>query len=164
MSEVLAAKLKLKKALDSDIISDMLFSMVKEGCNRKIAVHILQKGSSFDGIDTPDLALDELIILFTDSYNRDLTNPLIGSDRDYEVKKYRPEPLQQRLINIQKYFEFIFDNKNILMMSVVWDIEDLTFNDTNMNVSLKDFAKVMTELIDTAISSSHYQFCWKKSY
>ena len=126
MSEILAAKIKLNEKLESEIISEMLFSVVKEGCNRKIAIHILQRGSSFDGINIPYLALDEIIILFTDSYNRDLTNPLIGHDIDYEVKEYRAEPLKQRLTNIQEYLEFIFDNKNILMMSVIWDIEDLT--------------------------------------
>ena len=140
----------------------MLFSVVKEGCNRKIAIHILQRGSSFDGINIPYLALDEIIILFTDSYNRDLTNPLIGHDIDYEVKEYRAEPLKQRLTNIQEYLEFIFDNKNILMMSVIWDIEDLTFDNKSIDVSLKDFAKIMTELINATKHLPHYQFCWRK--
>lgn len=162
MSEILAAKIKLNEKLESEIISEMLFSVVKEGCNRKIAIHILQRGSSFDGINIPYLALDEIIILFTDSYNRDLTNPLIGHDIDYEVKEYRAEPLKQRLTNIQEYLEFIFDNKNILMMSVIWDIEDLTFDNKSIDVSLKDFAKIMTELINATKHLPHYQFCWRK--
>ena len=162
MSEILAAKIKLNKTLESEIISDMLFSVVKEGCNRKIAIHILQRGSSFDGINIPHLALDEIIILFTDSYNRDLTNPLIGHDRDYEVKEYRAESLQQRLKNIQEYLEFIFNQENVLLVNVIWDIENLTFDDKNIDVSLKDFAKFMTKSINATEHLSHYQFCWRK--
>ena len=48
-------------------------------------------------------------------------------------------------------------------MRVMYDETDFVFENTNMDIQLKDFAEVMTDLIDNApIPAVHYEFFWTK--
>ena len=162
MSEILAIKLKTREKFDSNSVSDMLFDIAREGCDRKIAIYVLTKGTNFYGIEA-DLSSDELVILLFDSYNRKLTSPLICSKMYEEVREYRPEPLKQRLLNLQGFFEFVLNCKQVISMRVMYDETDFVFENTNMDIQLKDFAEVMTDLIDNApIPAVHYEFFWTK--
>lgn len=171
MSQIIAVKVKSINEYGSDEMAETLFSIVKEACNRRIAVKAFQRGVDCFELCMVTLNYDEILLTLSDSYNRDLANPLIGSDRDYEVKEYRPEPLKQRLENLQGLFEFMLNDKNVVRLDVVMDEVDLVFNDDVMNIPLKDFSETMYPLIDrypmindyeATTSSFHYQFAWAK--
>ena len=88
--------------------------------------------------------------------------PLIGSDLDYDVIEFRPaEPLPDRLNNLQGFFEFVFQQEDVLQIDLLLDdVGDLVFNEEVLAVKLKDFAKYLEPTI--TFLNFRYQFRWIK--
>jgi len=165
MSDIISAKVKLKNEAFSKETTSFLFNIIRNACERQIAIKVYQKVIDIENIVFSQVEIEksEVLLSFTDSYNRELTCPLIGSNRDFEVKEFRPEPLKDRLVNLQGLFEFIFKQKNVLQIDLLLTSDDLRFDEEMLAVELSDFATYLEPLIEYAkFPSFHYQFCWTK--
>lgn len=165
MSNIIAVKIKMQNEAYSKETTNFLFDIVKCACERRIAIRLCQKIVGVEDITLAQVEIkkDEVLLDFSDSFNLTLVDPLIGADRDYEVKKYRPEPLRDRLSNLQGLFEFILKQENVLQIDLLLTSDDLRFDEEVLPVKLKDFAKYLEPLIEYAkFPSFHYQFCWNK--
>ncbi len=158
MSDIIASKIKLKNDYYSNETSDFLFNIIEEACKKKLGILVVNyKRDNFN------LLANELLITVHHNFAILNAEPVIGADRDYEVKEYRSEPLINRLTNLQKMFEFIFKQDDVLQMEVLLTSDDLTFDKPGINISIDEFAKTLEPLIDKAqLPSFHYKFKWEK--
>ena len=156
MSDSIYLKIQLKHEFYSFETSNFLFTIVEEGCKRKIALSVLAHENN-------NLTEYECLMSVSDSFNFTLVDPLIGLDQDYEVKEFRSEPLIDRLKVLQKLFEFIYKQEEVQQVEILLTSEELRFDEKKLSVELKKFAEYLEPLIkETKLPSFHYQFCWKK--
>lgn len=156
MSDSIYLKIRLKHEFYSFETSDFLFAIIEEGCRKKIALSVLSHENN-------NLSEYECLINVSDSFNFTLVDPLIGSDRDYEVKEFRPEPLLDRLKLLQGLIEFIYNEESVQQIEVLLTSGDRKFSEKIFSVELKKFAEYLEPLIrEMRFPSFHYQFCWKK--
>lgn len=163
MSSMIAARIKLKSEFESIEITEVLFDIVKEASVRRIAIKAIQHGIECFELGMIELAKDEILLVLSDSYNREMALPLFGANRHSEVIKFRPQPLGERLANLQEFFEFILKQEQVNRLEVLLTSDDLVFDDRLVSIQLKDFVTYVWSLIEYAkFPSFHYQFCWDK--
>ncbi len=156
MSDAIYIRVKLDKKFYDKDISDFLFDIIKEGCNRRIAITLMDRYII-------QHKADECVLSLSDSYNFKLVTPLMGKDYDGEVEEYRPEPLYTRLLNLQGFFQFILNEsivKNIeVLFTLDYDVEELE----SVNINLSDFAiKFEPMIIGNQWTGLYYKFIWSK--
>lgn len=163
MSESIVIKSKFQSDVDSKETEETIFRIVQYGCEKRIAVKVYQKGLECFELAMVNLENDEIMLSLSDSYSRELVTPLIGSNRDYEVIKYRPESLIKRLNNLQDFFMFIYNQENVEKLDVLLTSEDIIYESHFEDVQINNFSSYMEPLIQYAkYPSFHYQFSWKK--
>ena len=131
-----------KKFYDTDT-SDFLFRIIKEGCNRRIAICVVPP-------EFIECGSGECILSIADSFNFQLANPLTGADFDAEVQEYRPQPLLDRLMNLQGLFQFILEENIVKEIEVFftenYDIEGLETVHTSLeNFALKFESRILND-------------------
>ena len=152
MSDSIYLRIKLEKNFFDIETSKFLFEVIKEGCNRSIAITIVERDSMESRVGESGLLYssikqgliaqkpDECVLSLSSSYNFLLVNPLVGRDFDDEVIEYCPDPLNARLTNLQNLFKFIFDQDIVKEMEAIftldYDIEELEM----LDVGIDDFA------------------------
>ena len=158
MSDAIYVRLKLKKNFYDIDTSAFLFGLIKEGCNRRIAITVVSR-------DLMPCKTDMCVVSLADSFNFELVNPLVGLDFDGEVDEYRPEPLYDRLLNLQELFQWMLQErivKNIeVLFTLDYDVEDLE----TVDMMLHDFAKEFEPMIVSGRLSQpelHHRFVWSK--
>lgn len=152
MSATLYLRVKLNNDFFDTITSAFLFKIIKEGCNRRIAITV-------DHENLVPFDQCECILALEDSFNFKLVTPLTGQDLDCEVVEYRPEPLNTRMMNLQEMLEFIMKESIVkridVYFTVSYDIDDLD----SINISVEEFAKVLEPMIANNRSPDFYFHC-----
>lgn len=156
MSDSIYIRVGLTKEFYCNEISEFLFSIIEEGCRKRLAINIVSP-------DLIDCESTECIISLSDSYNFQLVNPLIGKDYDGEVLKYRPVPLCDRLLNLQNFFKSILKESVVKQIEVFftenYDIDDLE----NVEVDIQDFAHMFEPtIINNKWSGLSHRFFWTR--
>ena len=142
MSDSIYVRVKLNRKFYDVDTSDFLFRIIREGCNRHIAISVVPPESGLIACKP-----DEAVLSLSDSFNFRLGTPLIGIDIDSEVEEYRPEPLHTRLLNLQQLFQFILKEDVVdgieVYFTTDYDVEGLE----TVDVMLDDFASKVKQLI-----------------
>ncbi len=159
MSDSIYLKIKLKRKFFDIETTKFLFEVIKEGCNRSIAITVVERDSMEGRLGENGLLYsnikpgliaqktDECILSLSSSFNFLLVHPLVGRDFDDEVVEYCPDSLNVRLLNLQNLFKFIFDQDIVKEIEAIftldYDIEELEM----LDVSIDDFAVKVEEFI-----------------
>ena len=138
MSDCLYVRIQLECDFFEKEVSEFLFEVVAEGCRRKIAV------SFFKDAFVP--GKKECVLALADSFNFDLGTPLIGNDLDYEVAEYRPLPLHERLLNLQRLYQFIYDQPIAHSVEAIFTLDFDLDGLPEIEVELDRFADTYEEL------------------
>ena len=149
-------KAKLIKTFYDTNISNFLFNIIKEGCNRRIAITVVDN-------DLIPHEKDECILSLSDSFNFTIVTPLMGRDFDDEVIEYRPDPLFVRLLNLQEMFKFIFNEEVVKEMNVYFTT-DYDFDELDkVEASIDDFVHIFSSIImGKQILDPYLEFVWNK--
>lgn len=156
MSKAIYIRVELEKEFYNTDTSTFLFNIIKEGCNRRIAITVMDE-------DIMPHKVNEGILSLSDSFNFRFAESLIGKDYDSYVEEYRPEPLQTRLRNLQGLFKLILNEDIVKSIEVFftfdYDIEELE----SVDISIDDFAREFEPMIINNRSIELYhRFIWRK--
>ena len=161
MSSLIQIKATINQEFYKSIISDFLFSIIKEGCRRKIAIEVLVPGYN----DPRGDHINECIFNLYDSFNRRLVDPLFANDNDYEVCEYRPKPITVRLNNLQGLIKFIFNKPQVQSLGIYFHSE-YSPTDTDLEIistPIDEFTSTLETLIKKGdMFNYHYEFYYEK--
>ena len=161
MSSSIRIKTVLNYGFYEDDISDFLFSVIGEGCKRKIAVNVIDPGVNNPCGDQ----IYECSFYVFDSYNRLLVDPLFSNDIDYEVCHYRPEPIAVRLTNLQEFLRFILNlyQVNSLEVCIFSDEDSISLETQILSTTIDEFAQILRSYIQNGNSLNfYYKFIYNK--
>ena len=160
MSAAIYMKVSLKQLFYDTATSRFLFNVVEEGCKRNIAITVVP--DELIEAEMGGCEKDECILNLSDSFNFTFATPLVGRDIDGEVEEYRPQPLHDRLCNLQELFQFVLKQELVKQIEVFfttnYDVGDLEPVDADPN----NFATVFEPIIvDNEYIELYHRFVWK---
>lgn len=159
MSTEFTITVQTKHRYFSPETSDFLFSVVGEGCRRKIALGVIQPPVN----DRLSFCTYECRFDVSNRFNNLLANPLFQADDDPEVAEYLPVPLRVRLDNLQGLFEFILSSDEAVCLRVFIDSGFKADDYSPLPVPIEDFAEKMEQIITGMRTPAfYYEFCWTK--
>ena len=178
MSDSIYLKIKLEKNFYNTETSEFLFRIIQEGCNRHIAMTIIEHDSIVQHLDESGTWIssvipsiisqesDECVLSLSSSFNFQLALPLVGRDFDSEVIEYRPDPLNVRLLNLQNLFKFIYDESIVKTIEAIftldYDIEELEILDVSIDDFAIEFEKILNDKCVLGICEEGVKVIWKK--